>query len=92
MEAAFLCPLLQNTDEFGRLYLRQGKDDSRVGGGHGKGEEVELAAMSDEAEEEEEIEYDDEGNVKEREVLEPASEWEQGDQEDRKKKVSSNQR
>ena len=82
MEAAFLCPLLKDTDEYGLLGLNIG---AGLGGkGVGLGE-----AEYQQEEEEEELEYDDDGNVKSSNLEDSELDSEQsGD----RKKSTANQR
>lgn len=72
VEATFLCPLLHNTDEFGLFSWSRGA-----------GLEPEGAGLSEEmdAQYEDEMEYDDDGNVK----SDPESADPDSDSDDRKK-------
>lgn len=80
VEAAFLCPLLQDTDEYGLLSFR---------GAVGLGKKGVGLEMENELEaEEDELEYDDDGNVKPSD-LDPELDSQRSE---RKKKSPDNQR
>ena len=91
MEGSFLCPILQNTDEFGQLLLPTEKANPQSQpSNHKESEEMEEETS-------EELELDDRGNVKQDadRILEPSnvdSELDQDDQQERKEKLVSNQR
>lgn len=87
MEASFLCPLLQDTDEFGGLRLPKDLEGGATTTGGG-GEE-ESGSGDRRGELNEELELDDDGNVKPA-ILEPGTEEsnrEQDTQKSRKKRT-----